>query len=79
MPRSYLSSPAARSAADALMADPSVGPIVLLAVCDPGAHLPRRKLGDGEWESVPHWSSRAVLAAMTARGLLATSVGESGE
>ena len=77
MPREYLSSRESRTAADVLMRDATVGPVVLLAVCDPGAHLPRRKLGDGEWESVQHWSARAVLAAMTDRDWLNTSGGES--
>lgn len=35
-----------------------------LAISDPGAFLPRRRFGEGDYESIPAWSTRAVLAAL---------------
>lgn len=39
-----------------------------LAVCDPGAYVPREREerdGETEYESVTHWSARAVTVVLT--------------
>lgn len=35
-----------------------------LAISDPGAFLPRRRFDNDDYESIPAWSTRAVLAAV---------------
>lgn len=46
---------------------------VMDAISDPGRYT-ERKTGDGWMEHLDHWKARAVLTALSAKGLLTVEV-----